>query len=215
MSINAAIFDMDGVLVDSEKHWHIIEHSFCGELGVASKQVEPKDLIGKSLSDITRVFQKYNPSITFEEVYRFYDRHADEVYKKKVQLMPGVKKTLDMLSDRGVVMAIASSSPRRWIDLVVARFGLEKYFQDLFSTQTMGLPGKPDPAVYLQCMAKLGHSGKNVVVFEDSFVGMMAAKKSGAFTIALPDKRWEGIDFSAADCVFDSMEMVTSELLFS
>ena len=215
MNIKAVIFDMDGLLIDSEIHWHDAERRLCTQLRLSSGQVSAKELFGKNLNDITKVFQQYNPTITFEEVYAFYDKAADNVYIKQSNLLPGVQTLLDLLHEKGVTMAIASSSPRRWIDLVVERFALQKYFAHLFSTQSMNLPGKPDPAVYNACINELGFPKEHIAIFEDSFVGIQAAKASGALAIAVPDKRWSHGDYSVADIILDSLELVTEELLFN
>ena len=214
MDTKAVIFDMDGLLIDSEIHWPGVERRLCKQLRLSSDQVSAKELLGKNLNDLTKVFQQYDPTITFEEVYVFYDNEADTVYTKQSNLMPGAQTLLDLLYEKGVTMAIASSSPRRWIDLVVERFTLQKYFAHLFSTQSMNLPGKPDPAVYTACIKELGFPKEHVAIFEDSFVGMLAAKASGAFTVAIPDKRWSSGDFSAADRILDSLVFATEELLF-
>ena len=215
MNIKAVIFDMDGLLIDSEIHWHGVERRLCKQLRLSSDQVSAKELLGKNLNDITKVFQQYNPTITLEEVYAFYDHEADTVYKKQSNLMPGAVTLLDLLHEKGVTMAIASSSPRRWIDLVVERFTLQKYFAHLFSTQSMNLPGKPDPAVYTACINELGLPKEHIAIFEDSFVGIQAAKASGALAIAVPDKRWSHGDYSVADIELDSLEHATEELLFN
>ena len=215
MDTKAVIFDMDGLLIDSEIHWHGAERRLCEQLKLKPDQVSAKELIGKNLNDQAKVFQQYNPAITFEEVYVFYDNEADTVYTKQSNLMSGAQTLLDLLYEKGVTMAIASSSPRRWIDLVVKRFSLQKYFAHLFSTQSMNLPGKPDPAVYTACIKELGFPKEHIAIFEDSFVGMQAAKASGAFTIAIPDKRWNSEDFSAADRILDSLVFATEELLFT
>ena len=215
MNIKAVIFDMDGLLIDSEIHWHGTKRRLCEQLKLKPDQVSAKELVGKNLNDITKVFQKYNPTITFEEVYAFYDKAADNIYTKQSNLMPGVQTLLDLLYEKGVTMAIASSSPSRWIDLVVKRFSLQKYFTHLFSTQSMNLPGKPDPAVYNECMNVLGFPKECVAIFEDSLVGTQAAKASGALAIAVPDKRLGHGDFSDADITLDSLEFATEKLLFT
>ncbi|MBH41091.1 MAG: hypothetical protein CL685_00050 [Candidatus Magasanikbacteria bacterium] len=215
METKAVIFDMDGLLIDSEVHWHGTERRLCKKLQLKPDHVLTKELVGKNLNDLTKVFQQYDPAITFEEVYAFYDSEANTIYTKQSNLMPGAQTLLDLLHKKGVKMAIASSSPRRWIDLVVKRFSLQKYFAHLFSTQSMNLPGKPDPAVYTACIKALGFPKEHIAIFEDSFVGMQAAKASGAFTIAIPDNRWNSEDFSAADVILDSLVFATEDLLFT
>jgi HAD superfamily hydrolase (TIGR01509 family) len=141
-----------------------------------------------------------------EEINSLYNEVAEIVYKEKSSLLPGVKELILSCGKHGLDLAIASSSPLDWIQMVLKRFGLGNYFKVLCSTATMNVPGKPDPAIYNITMQKLGVTSNVTAVLEDSFVGVQSGIASGASVIAVPDNQWSFGDFSKADLVADSLE---------
>jgi len=203
--IKALIFDMDGVLVDSEKYWQEVEGDILHSLGVSADGSIWDKLLGLKLGDMFPVLKTHNASMTEKQMYDAFDAAADNVYAK-CELLPGVLDCIDEALTQNLTLGVASSSSARWVGMVLDRFDIGKHFSAVFSSETSKLPGKPDPAVYLACMKALGVTPATTMVVEDSPRGVQAAMASGAFTIAVPDKRSNYLTDTFADLVVDSLE---------
>jgi HAD superfamily hydrolase (TIGR01509 family) len=213
MNIKAVIFDMDGLLINSEIYWKQFEAEMFPALGIAYTDQLKQDILGSNIIDITKIIQeKYDSNITYETIQSAFDGIASKVYASS-EFMPGAKKLLDELKAAGVPMAIGSSACLPWIELCLDAMNIQDYFEVVCSTATMQLPGKPDPAVYNLCMEKLAVTPQEVVIFEDSHTGYMAALNSEAFVIAVPDSRWCSGDYSDAHLLADSLEDITLKKL--
>ncbi|MBI2443962.1 MAG: HAD family phosphatase [Candidatus Magasanikbacteria bacterium] len=201
----AVIFDLDGVLIDSEIYWAEVEEKIWRQLGITDIKQAQHDVLGLNLDDTVKLLrQKYRCALSADEIKAPFHEYARYVYGT-CQLMPGALALLQRIKTGSIPLAIASSSPNSWIDMFLARFKLEKMFDFVFSTESMNLPGKPDPAIYLAIRKQLAVLPEATVIFEDSQNGFLAAKRSGARVIAVPDPRWSYGDFSAADLVADSL----------
>jgi HAD superfamily hydrolase (TIGR01509 family) len=206
-NLKATIFDMDGVLVDSEMHWVKVESELYPNLGVKYNDDFQQDILGLSLRDLIILIQeKYNPKLTKDELYFYYNQAAEKVYKKFCNLRPGVFDFLNDLKDRNIIMTIASSAPQNWIDMMLDRFDLHDMFKYIYSAETMNIPGKPDPAIYNKMITDLGINKDEAVIFEDSFSGFTSALNSGANVVVAIDKRWCTADYSDADLIIESFE---------
>jgi len=104
-----------------------------------------------------------------------------------------------------VRQAIATGAPKLAADKLVNRFGCQDYFEKIVSVECTGLPGKPDPGVFLHAAKVLVVEPEHCVVFEDAQNGVLAAKAAGMRCIAVPDARWSFGDFSQADLIVDSL----------
>ncbi len=202
----AAVFDMDGVLVDTEMRWDEFREKIWGSFGLADPRKVEEEIIGMNLRDTAAYIRKYNPALSDEAVYKAFSDVASVIYKERCELMPGVLPLLLEFQKKGIRLAIGSSSPLEWIEWAVRRFELQGYFSHLCSTESMGISGKPDPAVYIEAMRRLGVAPEECVIFEDSSHGLRAAVASGARAIAVPDPRWSRGDFTIADIVVESLE---------
>jgi HAD superfamily hydrolase (TIGR01509 family) len=192
-----AIFDHDGVLVDSlEFHQQ------------AWLDLERRQQLGLTPEFIHATFGMTNPSIlrrlrgdslTEDEIRRYSDL-KEECYRDaargRIHLMDGVREVLDALTARGVKLAIGSSGPRLNLELTVIECGLEGRFAAIASIEDI-TRGKPDPQIFLVAAAKAGAEPARSVVFEDAPVGIQAAKAaraSGTYpAVADPDLRGLGM----------------------
>ncbi len=202
----AAVFDMDGVLVDTEIRWEEFHDEVWGKFGLSDPRKAEEEIVGMNLRDTAAHIRKYNPALSEDAVYEAFSGAARKVYLDRCELMPGVRELLQEFFRRGILCAIGSSSSLEWIEWVIDRFSLGQYFSHLCSTQTLGIPGKPDPAVYIEAMRRLDVSPKECVIFEDSLRGLRAAVASGARAISVPDPRRDRGDFTIADIVVESLE---------
>ena len=148
--IQAVIFDMDGVIVESERHWPPIEQFFYFDLIPRLMVENYHDLVGKSVYDIYDLFvEKYNLQMALDVYLDKYRGMAKTVYLEKSELLPHFEELCSRLIERKLPLAIASSSPRSWIEMVITRFALTKKFPIVASAEDFDGEGKPSPREYI------------------------------------------------------------------
>ncbi|HVA02934.1 MAG TPA: HAD-IA family hydrolase [Acidimicrobiales bacterium] len=186
--IEAAIFDMDGLLVDSEPIWHDVEIDVFGRHGVDLTVERCLETKGMYLGDaVEHWYARYPWSGTTQgEVAAEITEAMARRLEAAVELKPGAVEALDFCRARGAALALASSSPRRLIDAVVGRFGLAEGFGVVHSGEDE-VVGKPDPGIFLTTARLLGIRPEHCVVFEDSAAGVLAAKGAGMACVAVPE----------------------------
>ncbi len=188
MTIDAAIFDMDGLLVDSEPIWHEVEIDVFGRHGVPLTVQRCLETKGMFLGDaVAHWYARYpwNGASRAEVAAEIVEAMADRL-DAAVELKPGASQALEFCRGRGARLALASSSPRRLIDTVVRRLGLGARFAVVHSAEDEVL-GKPDPAIFLTTARLLAVVPGGCVVFEDSAAGVLAAKGAGMACVAVPE----------------------------
>lgn len=205
----AVIFDMDGVLVDSEYWWKIWEVRFLKYLlGCWNKEKQQK-IMGRGLKDIHSLLQKeYQCLISWEEFKNKYNQAAKRIYETQVILMPNVRQTLIALKQKGVKIGLASSSFKLWIAMVVGRFKLKKYFDAIVSAEEVGSRGKPAPDIYLWTANKLNIQPAKCLVVEDSTNGILSAKAAGMTVVGYRTKDNQGQDLRLANKIVRDLSAV-------
>jgi sugar-phosphatase len=213
----AAVFDMDGLLIDSEPLWRQAEMRIFGRLGVPLTVARCLETRGMVLGEVTRYWYGRYPweGPTPDDVATEITDAMASLLATGAVLKPGALHALTVCRDRGLTLAVASSSPRRLIEAVVGRWGLGPWFAVLHSAQQEAA-GKPDPAVFLTTARLLGVAPECCVVFEDSPAGVQAAVAAGMACVAVPeDPGWMSAgpgDFEGADLVIDSLNDVNDDL---
>lgn len=210
----AAIFDMDGLLVDSEPLWHEAEVEVLGALGVPIAQGDPRRTKGIFVREVTRYWYErfpWNGPTTDEVATRVVDRVIDLVAEKGC-LQPGVAKAISLCRHHALELAVASSSEHRLISFVLERFGLASQFAFAHSAEEEPY-GKPHPAVFLTTAARLGVAPDRCLVWEDAPAGVLAAKAARMTCVAVPspDERDQPA-FAIADAVLTSLEEADERL---
>ena len=204
----AAIFDMDGLLIDSEPLWQDAELACFQPLGVPVTRELCKASAGRRIDEVIglwhRRFGWEGPGID-EMVGRVLDEVTRLILERSVAL-PGVYATMDALQARGLPMAIASSSPPALIEAVVGKLELTPYLS-LTHSGIHEKRGKPDPAVFLTTARKLGVTPENCLVFEDAPAGVTAAHRAGMRVVAVPSV------FDPSDPAFSQADQVLGSLL--
>jgi len=205
--MKAAIFDMDGLLIDSEPLWQEAEINVFRSVGVPLTRELCRETVGVRLDEVVRHWYEKFPWHT-ESVEVVEARILEEVSRLIVSRgkpMPGVRETIDLLSAAKYELAVASSSPLRLVRTALETFGLIENFSVLHSAEAEG-KGKPHPAVYLSAMSRLGVDPCNCIAFEDSAIGVRAAKSAGAWVIAVPESAdISSPAFADADVVLSSL----------
>ncbi len=197
-------FDMDGVLVDSEDYWHVAEREeiLPRVLADGSPTPELDEVTGMYYGEIyDYLAEHYEVTVDKAEFMALYEETAKSIYGDQVELLAGARAFVDALRDAGVSVALVSSSPRDWIEVVLDRFDLA--FDLIAPAEEFDGPGKPEPGLYEEAIRDMGGTVDRAVAIEDSENGVLAAARSGAYTIAVRDDHNADTDLSAADLVVD------------
>jgi HAD superfamily hydrolase (TIGR01509 family) len=201
-NFNSVIFDMDGVLVDSEKHWENYQYKFISSIVTSWDEHNHRRLLGMSIKDIHLLLtQEFGLKMDFVEFSLNQDTLAKEVYLEKTALYPGVLELLGLCKDGGKKTAICSSSSYRWINAVVERFGLGQYFDLIVSAEAIDNKSKPFPDVYVHTLKELNSLAGDSMAIEDSKNGIMAAKGAGIYCYGYLNGFNKKEDLEEADCI--------------
>jgi 16S rRNA pseudouridine516 synthase len=152
----AVILDMDGVMVDSEYQWMLLEipflRSLMGRWGVADQ----RKVVGLGVVDLhAHLVKKYGLRLRKADFLERCDRIAHEVYQRKVNLAPGLRRFIQDLRRRGVPLGLASSSPQAWVGMVLRRFCLRPAFHVVVTSDDAPGRTKPAPDLYLLAARRL------------------------------------------------------------
>ena len=191
MNIKAAIFDMDGTLINSLIFWDELWTAF-GERYLNDKTFRPtkeddkkvRTLILKDAMEL--IHKNYHIGENGAELLNYTNQLLAEFYNNKVELKEGVREFLEHLLKSGVKMCVATATEAEYVDLAMKRLGLEKYFLKLFSCGDIG-KGKEEPDIFLLAQNFLGSSVEETWVFEDSLVSIETATKIGMPTVGIYD----------------------------
>ncbi|SIS10935.1 HAD family hydrolase [Natronorubrum thiooxidans] len=203
--MHAVLFDMDGVIVNSEDYWVEFQREEILPAAVPDADVDVAEVSGMNYREIYDYLEaEYGTDISRES---FVDRFADaaeEIYTEHVDLLDGLPELLAELEDRGVETAIVSSSPHDWINIVLERFDLEDAFDYVISADDIDGASKPEPDVFEYAAAEVGVEPEACLVVEDSENGVEAAARANTTVVAYRIDAHDGIDLSPADVVVDS-----------
>jgi len=211
--IKAVIFDMDGVMIDSEPLWEKTEKIMMARKGLVYNPVYREKIVGLGQKESAILLKK-----TFslnEDIEDIIDQRISvllDIYDRELSLVTGLTELLDSVSKSALKVALASSSPLKVIEFVLGKFDLNKYF-DLVISGDMVEHGKPSPDIYNYTAESLGLECDECVVIEDSINGVISAKRAGMYCIAVPDKRLDPSGFEKADIIMSNLEYVDLQVL--
>ncbi len=190
--IKAAVFDMDGTLVDSLMLWDLFWSEF-GTRYLGDKNFMPSSEDDKKVRTLplkeamTVIHQNYHIAESEEELARVATEIMINFYSNNVQLKNGVREFLEYLKNQNVKMCIASASSTELVKLAIKHCNIADYFVRIFSCADIG-KGKEEPDIYLQAADFLGEKIENTCVFEDSLAAIETANKIGMLTVGIYDK---------------------------
>jgi len=215
ISMDAVIFDMDGVIVDSEIHWKTTEGFFLQSL-IPGWSVNDQDrIIGLGVLDLyTLLVDSYHLQKTQEEFLEIYQEMANEIYGQKVSLIAGFTDLLTALNSNHIPVALASSSPTSWINIMLERFSLRDSFQVVVSADELKGQGKPSPATYLLTAIRLGIRPERCVAIEDSKNGVLSAKNAEMFCVGFRNGFNNEQDLAEADMIIHHFSELDWKHLF-
>ncbi|MGH4051964.1 MAG: HAD family hydrolase [Clostridium sp.] len=210
--LKAVIFDMDGVIIDSEPTHMKLENETYKKLGIEVTEDEHHSFVGSTSHYMWESLKnKYNLNQTLDELIG-YDRskyfkylNSDEC---EITLIYGVKELIKDFHENGIKLAVASSSPLNVIMTIVKKFQIEEYIE-VFVTGDYVKRSKPEPDIFLFALKKLGVSPDNCIVIEDSHNGVLAAKKAGMKCVGINSDAAGNQDISMADLVINSFKEVS------
>ncbi len=185
--IEAVIFDMDGLLIDSEPYWREAEAKVFGGLSIAPTEEEFERMMGNQIGEVIRHWHKLHPweNPSLAEVELMILDEVARLVKTQSTLMPGAEETIRFLTGKNLPVALASSSPLRLIMDLVTHFGIGGSFNVIRSAEHERY-GKPHPAVFLTTAEALHTDPAHCLVFEDSFNGLIAAKAAKMKSVVVP-----------------------------
>jgi sugar-phosphatase len=183
------IFDMDGLLIDSEPYWKMAEKEVFGKLGLSLTDDLLRNVMGFRLSEVVQHWYHYQPwkEPNFEQTEKDVLDCVKHLIKQEADAMPGVYEILDYCKQNNLKIALASSSAMELIEVVIDKLNIREYFDVLWSAQYEDY-GKPHPAIFLSVAQKLNISPKDCIVFEDAINGVLAAKAARMYCIAVPEE---------------------------
>lgn len=209
MSADAVLFDMDGVLVDSERYWVPAEREEILPAAVAGDPPAVGEITGMNYREIYEyVAEHYDTTLDREAFLALYDETASEIYGERVSLLPGLPDLLDDLDAADVRTAVVSSSPHDWIDRALDRFDLRGRFDAVVSAEDLDAPGKPAPRIYEHAAGRVGVAPAACLAVEDSEHGVASAVAAGATVVGYRSGADDDLDLSGADVVVDDPETV-------
>jgi beta-phosphoglucomutase family hydrolase len=196
----AFIFDMDGVIIDSEPIHFEVDQITAKHFGVDMTREDLERFVGMTNPEMwTIIRQEHGIPHTVDEIIAFQSvRKRQYLDEADIGPIPGIVELLEELRRNRIAIGLASSSPRSFIEAVLAKFGIRGYFTCVVSGEEVPA-GKPAPDIYLETARRLGVSPEQCVVLEDSRNGVLAAKRAGMRCIGFTNPNSGQQDLSAAD----------------
>lgn len=205
--LKAVIFDMDGVIIDSEPLHMEATKQTLKEFDVFPDTAYLEKFVGSTTERMYEtMIQDYNIPVALEDLLAIDHVKCKAVYEKEgMPQVPGVVSLIKKLYKSGIKLAIASSSPLKRIELVAHTFGITKYFHKFISGTAVSNP-KPAPDIFLKALKELGVNNKETVIIEDSSNGCLAAKTAGIACVGFLNPSSGNQDLYAANVAVESFE---------
>jgi HAD superfamily hydrolase (TIGR01509 family) len=208
--IEAVVFDLDGVIVDSEHVWDAAREALVRERGGRWHAHAQRDMMGMSSLEWSRyMHDRLGLRESLEEISAEVVRRLEAIYRQEIPLIDGAPEAVARLAEQWP-LGIASSSNRQIIDLVLELSGLGHYFQATVSSEEVPR-GKPAPDVYVEAARQLGADPVRITAIEDSHNGILSAKAAGMRVVTIPNLRYPPGEeaLAAADIVVGSIAELT------
>jgi HAD superfamily hydrolase (TIGR01509 family) len=212
--IAAVVFDLDGVLLDSEQLWDEVREELARERGGRWSDRAQADMMGMSSPEWSRYMHDVvglpeSPDEIAEEVVR----RMEARYRERLPLIPGAREAVERLAARWP-LGLASSSNRPLIDLALELSGLAPLFGVTVSSEEVGR-GKPAPDVYVEAVRRLGVEPARAAAVEDSGNGIRSAHAASLRVVAIPNAHFppDGEALALVDVVVESLDELTPEVI--
>ncbi|QOS13533.1 HAD superfamily hydrolase (plasmid) [Haloferax gibbonsii] len=213
-AMDGICFDMDGVLVQSEEFWVEKQRTHILPTTAPNDDIPVSAITGRNYREVyDDLVGEYDVALSRREFEALFESAGECIYGEQARLLEGAHDLLSALSQRGVPLALTTSSPHHWIALVDERFRLTEHFDAVISTDDLDGPGKPAPGIYERGVAELDVQPEACVAVEDSRAGVEAATTAGLYTIGF---RGDGddADLTAADEIITGIDELRATLLY-
>jgi HAD superfamily hydrolase (TIGR01509 family) len=210
----SVIFDMDGLLVDSEPLWWQAGVEVLRTVGVKLNDSHSRETVGLRTDVALKHWFSLFPwtGKSLQQVKREIEARVIELIAEHAQPMPGALETIHLFAEQKIPMGLCSSSPHSVIAAALKRLNLESCFRVVYSGEDEPM-GKPHPGAYLNCAGRLGAAPHRCLVFEDSIYGAIAAKAAGMTVIAVPGDAAQTALFDFCDLTLGSLTEFDAALL--
>jgi HAD superfamily hydrolase (TIGR01509 family) len=212
--IAGVVFDLDGLLLDSEQVWDGVREQLARERGGRWDDRAQRDMMGMSSPEWSRYMRDVvGLAEPPEEISAEVVRRLEAVYRQHLPALPGAREAVERLAEHWP-LALASSSNRELIDLALELLGVAELFRATVSSEEVAR-GKPAPDVYLEAARRLGADPRRCAAVEDSHAGIRAAKAAGMRVVAIPNSGYPPDDeaLAAADVVLGSLAELDAALI--
>jgi beta-phosphoglucomutase len=208
----AFLFDMDGVIIDSNPFHKISLKSFCSKYGYDLDDEQLRNRIyGRTNKDwLANLFGKIDP----EQLKRYADEKEQlfrDLYANDIKAVAGLREFLETSKQLGIDCAIATSAPIENVDFTLEKTGLRKYFKKILDESHVS-KGKPDPEIYIKTAAALGYPTDKCFVFEDSLSGVSSGRAAGCRVVGVMTTH-TAEELSATDLVINDFREIKPDAL--
>jgi len=194
---SAVIFDMDGVLLDSEPLHYEAVRVLLAEHGVEFPLEDYFRYLGTTLTSTwDDLCERYPISMPFEQFEARYNSDVLDQYLAGAPLIRGARELVAKLRDAGVPIAVASSSHRVWVDAALSGAGLREYFEQTTAGDEVSM-GKPSPEIYIKAAEKLGLDPSECIAIEDAPAGVESARAAGMKVVLVRSELTNDLDLSS------------------
>lgn len=202
MKNKGIVFDMDGVIIDSEPIHLKCDKGALEAFGVKVTDQEMEEFVGVANPEMwTTLIERHQLNTTVEKIVAVQDQlKAQHFNKDNITVMPGLEELLDLLEEKGYRIGLASSSPRYFIEMVLENLNVKERFDGVLSGEEVE-KGKPAPDVYLKAAEVIGVDPEKCMAVEDATAGVRAAKSAGMYTIGFQNPNSGNQDLSEADLI--------------
>ncbi len=187
--IEAIIYDMDGILVDSEPFWRIAMIKGFNDVGVEFTEEDCRLTTGQRFDEVVEFWYHKKPwqEKSVKQLEKDVIDNLCEMLMENGKAMTGVEYSLDLAKKHQLKIGLATSSSWQIVDTVLKKLGVKEYFSAIESAEHLPY-GKPHPEVFLNCASALGIKPQNCLVIEDSVNGVLAGKAARMKVVAIPEE---------------------------
>jgi HAD superfamily hydrolase (TIGR01509 family) len=214
--ITTIIFDMDGVIIDSEPIHQKLEFEMYDELGLEISPEEHKNYVGTSSVDMWNMIRENHGLSKTPEELLLYGRakYWEALDQNRVPLVAGARELILMCHESGYIVQVASSATRPTVDKVIEHFQLQKYFSHRIGGNEVK-KSKPDPEIFIKAARQSGSDPTKCLVIEDSANGILAAKEAGMLCIGYLNPGTGVQNLSKADLVVNDLFKINKDVIAS
>ena len=212
--IDAVVFDLDGLILDTEELWDEVREGLVHERGGRWTDRAQADMMGMSSTEWSRyMHEELGVADPPEEISREVVRRMLDRYTERLPLIDGAVEAVEKVAARWP-LGLASSSNRELIDRALEVSGLDQFFRVTVSSEEVAR-GKPAPDVYVEAARRLGFAPEDATAIEDSASGIRSADAAGMLVVAIPNRAFPPPDevLALAGVVLDSIKQLTPEVL--